>query len=121
MVDLPLTTWLAAAMAFVAVALGTVSVALLLEWSQESRRRKVALRQLQDMAARGFESGDAGLLRGHRALDVQWLVLFSTRLPHLRDIRLMLEQPSMIKRPVLDVDGKLIVGFRPEEYAETFR
>ena len=95
MVDLPLTTWLAAAMAFVAVALGTVSVALLLEWSQESRRRKVALRQLQDMAARGFESGEAGLLRGHRALDVRWLVLFSTRLPHLRDIRLMLEQAGM--------------------------
>src|SRR5215211_4188108 len=27
---------------------------------------------------------------------------------------LMLEQPSMIKRPVLDVGGRLTVGFRPE-------
>jgi len=31
-------------------------------------------------------------------------------------IALMLAQPSMIKRPVLDVDGGLIVGFKPEVY-----
>ena len=31
---------------------------------------------------------------------------------------LMLEQPSMIKRPVLDVGGKLLVGFKPEIYAK---
>ncbi len=29
---------------------------------------------------------------------------------------LMLKQPSMIKRPVLDVDGTLIVGFKVEAY-----
>jgi Spx/MgsR family transcriptional regulator len=32
-------------------------------------------------------------------------------------IRLMLAQPSMIKRPVLDAGGTPIVGFRPEIYA----
>ncbi|MFZ0812852.1 MAG: ArsC family reductase [Bradyrhizobium sp.] len=31
---------------------------------------------------------------------------------------LMLEQPSMIKRPVLDVGGKVLVGFKPEVYAK---
>lgn len=31
-------------------------------------------------------------------------------------VDLMLSQPSMIKRPVLDVDGRLIVGFKPETY-----
>jgi arsenate reductase len=31
-------------------------------------------------------------------------------------IALMLAQPSMIKRPVLEVGGALIVGFRPETY-----
>jgi arsenate reductase len=32
-------------------------------------------------------------------------------------IRLVLAQPSMIKRPVLELArGKLLVGFRPEEY-----
>lgn len=32
----------------------------------------------------------------------------------------MLEHPSMIKRPVLAVDGKVIVGFKPDIYAATF-
>jgi arsenate reductase (glutaredoxin) len=32
-------------------------------------------------------------------------------------IALMLEQPSMIKRPVLEIGGKLLVGFKPEVYA----
>jgi len=26
----------------------------------------------------------------------------------------------MIKRPVLDIDGKLLVGFKPEQYEELF-
>ena len=29
----------------------------------------------------------------------------------------MLVQPSMIKRPVLEAEGKLLVGFKPESYA----
>ena len=34
-------------------------------------------------------------------------------------IALMLAQPSIIKRPVLDLGGgKLLVGFKPEVYAE---
>ena len=32
-------------------------------------------------------------------------------------IDLMLAQPSMIKRPVLEVGGKLLVGFKPDQYA----
>lgn len=35
-------------------------------------------------------------------------------------IALMLAQPSMIKRPVLDVGGKLTVGFKPDVYAKLF-
>jgi arsenate reductase len=36
-------------------------------------------------------------------------------------IALMLAQPSMIKRPVLDLGGgKLLVGFKPEIYASQF-
>jgi Spx/MgsR family transcriptional regulator len=34
--------------------------------------------------------------------------------------RLMLAQPSMVKRPVLDVDGRLTVGFRAEVYEGVF-
>jgi arsenate reductase len=33
-------------------------------------------------------------------------------------LALMLAQPSMIKRPVLELGGKLLVGFNPEVYAK---
>jgi arsenate reductase (glutaredoxin) len=36
-------------------------------------------------------------------------------------LALMLDQPSMIKRPVLDLDGRLLVGFKPDYYAESMR
>ena len=38
-------------------------------------------------------------------------------LSEAKAIKLMLAQPSMIKRPVLELPrGKLLVGFKPEEY-----
>jgi Spx/MgsR family transcriptional regulator len=37
-------------------------------------------------------------------------------------IALMLAQPSMIKRPVLELgSGKILVGFKPEEYGAAVR
>src|SRR5436309_7472773 len=37
-------------------------------------------------------------------------------------IKLMLAQPSMIKRPVLELGGgKLVVGFKPEQYQDSVR
>ncbi len=36
-------------------------------------------------------------------------------------IALMLDQPSMIKRPVLDLHGRIVVGFKPEQYEEVVR
>ncbi|KRB58660.1 ArsC family transcriptional regulator [Rhizobium sp. Root708] len=36
-------------------------------------------------------------------------------------IELMLEQPSMIKRPVVEADGKLLVGFKPDIYGAFFK
>lgn len=37
-----------------------------------------------------------------------------------RAIALMLAQSSMIKRPVLDLGDRIIVGFKPEIYAAAF-
>ena len=34
-----------------------------------------------------------------------------------RAVTLMLAQPSMIKRPVLDLGDRTVVGFKPERYA----
>lgn len=35
-------------------------------------------------------------------------------------IALMVAQPSMIKRPVLERDGAILVGFSPDRYAAAF-
>ena len=37
-------------------------------------------------------------------------------LTQAKAIALMLEQPSVIKRPVLEAGGRLLVGFKPEQY-----
>ncbi|SDB44018.1 ArsC family reductase [Bauldia litoralis] len=41
-------------------------------------------------------------------------------LDEAKAISLMLEQPTMIKRPVLDLGGTILVGFKPEIYAAAF-
>ncbi|MBP2563643.1 MULTISPECIES: ArsC family reductase [Agrobacterium] len=43
-----------------------------------------------------------------------------TDLNREKAIALMLEQPSMIKRPVLEAKGKITVGFKPETYQTLF-
>jgi arsenate reductase (glutaredoxin) len=41
-------------------------------------------------------------------------------LSEAKAIDLMVAQPSMIKRPVLETGGGLLVGFKPETYAARF-
>jgi Spx/MgsR family transcriptional regulator len=41
-------------------------------------------------------------------------------LDEAKAIGLMLAQPSMIKRPVLEAGGALLVGFKPETYEKAF-
>jgi arsenate reductase (glutaredoxin) len=36
-------------------------------------------------------------------------------------LALMAEQPSMIKRPLLDIGGKLLAGFKPEIYEKELK
>jgi len=38
-------------------------------------------------------------------------------LDEARALALMVEYPSAIKRPVVEVDGRLLVGFNPELYS----
>lgn len=37
-----------------------------------------------------------------------------------RASKLILANPTLVKRPVLETDGKVMVGFKPELYAEAF-
>jgi Spx/MgsR family transcriptional regulator len=41
-------------------------------------------------------------------------------LDEAKAIELMVEQPSMIKRPVLEKGGDIEIGFKPERYADLF-
>jgi len=41
-------------------------------------------------------------------------------LDQAKAVALMLEQPSMVKRPVLEVDGKVTVGFSDAAYGKLF-
>ncbi|MEO6379959.1 MAG: ArsC family reductase [Caulobacteraceae bacterium] len=41
-------------------------------------------------------------------------------LDQAKAIALMLAQPTMIKRPVLDLGDRLLVGFKPDQYAAVF-
>ncbi len=43
-----------------------------------------------------------------------------TSLTEKKAMALMLAQPSMIKRPVLEAGGKVLVGFKPETYEAAF-
>ena len=43
-----------------------------------------------------------------------------TDIDEARAIALMVAQPSMIKRPVVEGAGSLLVGFKPERYAAAF-
>jgi arsenate reductase len=84
-----------------------------------------------DYKADGIESD---LLRGW-ARAVGWETLLNRagttfrRLPEAdqanlaekKAIALMCDQPSMIKRPVLDASGELTIGFKPEAYAKALR
>ena len=38
-----------------------------------------------------------------------------------RAVALMVQQPSMIKRPVLSIGDELLVGFSPDRYAAAFK
>jgi Spx/MgsR family transcriptional regulator len=41
-----------------------------------------------------------------------------TDLNERKAISLMLEQPSMIKRPVLEIGAQLLIGFKPDSYSQ---
>ena len=44
-----------------------------------------------------------------------------TDLAERKAVALMLEQPSMIKRPVLEMGARILVGFKPEIYAQSVK
>ena len=89
-------------------------------------RRRLRLPRLQDRRHRARAAGALGKKAGWETLLNRAGTTFrklpdkdKAALDEKKAIALMLAQPSMIKRPVLDLGGgKLLVGFKPEIYAE---
>ena len=91
MVDLPTSTLVSAGLIFVAVALGTVSLALFLELAQERTRQRKVLDQLRSFDETLTEGGQ-GLFRGATAARSRLLQGLAAKTPAFADIELMLQQ-----------------------------
>lgn len=91
--NIPLSTWLTAALVFVAVALGAVSVALVFEFLGERRRQKDLVGQLRKFEKGLMQAGTegGGLLR--RAVrESQFMRDLATSVPTIGDLQLMIQQ-----------------------------
>jgi tight adherence protein B len=113
MFGLPATTLIPAALIFLAVAFGTVSMALLLDIIQERRRRSDALRQLRDFTNNPHGAEGPGLIRGLEGQVPEWLAPIAQRVPAFEDANLMLEQAgsSMSLSRFMVISAGLAVSF----------
>ena len=84
--------WLPAVLIFGTVALGTVTVALVVQWAVELRQRRVVVRQLRDFTAVTPGAVSPALLRDTAGTEAQWLQAIAARLPQLRGLGRTLER-----------------------------
>jgi len=96
MVGLPSSIWVPALVAFLAVALGTVSVVILWEWFQEQQRKRQMVEQLRSLANEPIE-GPANRSTVFRSavLESPWLRPIISRVPQLRDAGFILQQAGV--------------------------
>jgi len=87
--------WLPAVLIFATVALGTVTVALVVQWAVELRQRRVVVRQLRDFTAVTPGAASPALLRDTAGTEAQWLQAIASRLPQLRGLGGMLERAGV--------------------------
>ncbi len=87
---------LPAAVAFVAVALGTVSLVLIVEWIGEQSRKRRMVGELRSIANEGFEHmGPRGQIFRSAILESPWLRPLAARMPALQDAELLLQQSQV--------------------------
>ncbi len=91
MVGIPTTAWAAAGMVFLAVALGAMALALMVEWSQERNRQRNVLQKLRRFETSMTETA-GGIFRGPGQAAPQWIQDLAARTPAFGDLQLLLEQ-----------------------------
>ena len=81
------------------------------------RKQGVDLKQLQTMAAQlGWE-----VMLNRRG--TTWRALpdsIKAQIDETSALQLMLANPAIIKRPILEREGRLYIGFKPQQYREIF-
>lgn len=96
MVGIPTSLLLPALVAFVAVALGTVSLVLIIEWIGEQNRKRRMVGELRSIANEGFEKvGTGGQIFRSAILESPWLKPIASRMPALQDAELLLQQAQV--------------------------
>jgi tight adherence protein B len=96
MVGLPSSIWVPALVAFLAVALGTVSLIILWEWFQEQQRKRQMVDQLRSLANEPIEgSANRSTVFRSAVLESPWLQPIVSRVPQLRDAGFVLQQAGM--------------------------
>src|SRR3954452_24048603 len=92
MVGLPASIWIPAVVAFLAVALGTVSLFLLWEWFQEQQRKRNMVDQLRSLVNEPMEG--SAVFRA-AVFESSWLRPIISRIPQLRDAEFVLHQAGL--------------------------
>jgi tight adherence protein B len=95
MVGIPTSLLLPALVAFVAVALGTVSLVLIVEWIGEQGRKRRMVGELRSIANEGFERGPGAPIFRSAILESPWLRPLASRMPALQDAELLLQQAQV--------------------------
>lgn len=90
--------WIAAGLVFLSVGLATVALAILIEWFTRRRRERAVAGQLERLSTEALETlspGAGAILRGSSVADAEWVEVLTARVPHLRDVRHMLQQAAV--------------------------
>jgi len=96
MVGLPSSVWVPALVAFLAVALGTVSLVFLWEWLQENQRKRGMFDHLRSLANDTIVGADQGASVFRSAvMQSPWLRPIVSRIPQLRDAEFLLQQSGL--------------------------
>jgi tight adherence protein B len=96
MVGLPSSVWMPALVAFLTVALGTISLVFIWEWVRENQRKRHMVDNLRSLANESMEGFTAGSNVFRSAvLQSPWLRPIVSHIPQLRDAQLILEQAGM--------------------------
>jgi tight adherence protein B len=98
MVNMPAGQWVAAVLVFLAVAFGTIALAVFVEWLSRVRRQKRVAAQLERLSTEALDTmapGAASIFRRVQVVEAGWVQALSSYVPHLRDIEQMLEQAAL--------------------------